>query len=53
MIPLHFILYQMLNSVEDFKVLDEGKPLGNGSFSTVLKCQLRSDRKVYALKLVE
>ena len=42
----------MLSNLSEIDVLDNSEPIGEGSFSKVLKCRLRSDGKVYALKMV-
>lgn len=41
----------MFNSLNDIEIMGN-KHLGEGAFSQVFKCQLKADKKLYALKIV-
>ena len=43
----------MFKSLNDFVVLDSNKILGEGAFSEVIRVKLKSDGKIYALKVIE
>lgn len=42
----------MLTSISDIDILEKNNPMGEGAFSVVVKCRLKADGKLYALKIV-
>lgn len=42
-----------LRSLEEVEILCKSKPFGNGAFSKVVKCRLRSTGQVFALKIID
>lgn len=42
----------MLSTLDDIEILDNKEPIGEGAFSKVMKCRLKKDKKIYALKVV-